>query len=154
MIQIMTNAKLMWGLFLLLGLSEGFSALRLPSLKVAQSRDVRLNLKKIRTRSSTTFSTLVENQSKPRLQSQLESDDTIVIADFNNNRGKDNFKKSSAEFFRVLSAWGKMLRGGQPRVLCVVDHGLAPSATTFNGIGVLFAGPNRTADDVIASVTR
>ena len=40
-------------------------------------------------------------------------------------------------------------------IICVVDHGLQPDVLDYQDLGlVVFAGPNHTADDVIAQATR
>jgi predicted phosphoribosyltransferase len=40
------------------------------------------------------------------------------------------------------------------RIVIVVDHGQDVGASVFEGAVVVFAGPKRTADDVIADTVR
>ena len=69
-----------------------------------------------------------------------------------------NFKTTSVAFLDQLCDWaagtGLASLISDPRVVVVVDHGLAPGACIYRGVGVVFAGARRTADDVIASAAR
>ena len=82
----------------------------------------------------------------------------ILFLDFNNIRGKSDFAHSHAEFLMKVSAWMKEYESENMVVICAVDH--ASKAETYalaefhNHLLVVFAGPNQTADDVIAEGTR
>ena len=78
----------------------------------------------------------------------------IVVVDFNNVRGKTGFRETSAAFLALIADWAEKT-GTSGRVVCVIDHGLRPNAALFRGgVVTAFAGPNRTADDVIASAAK
>ena len=101
------------------------------------------------------------NAPEPRLQQELRtggaSEETVVVVDFNNVRGKTGFRETSASFMQLLADWAKSTGGPAARVVCVVDHGVEPGAALHRGCDHLltaFAGPNRTADDVIATVAK
>lgn len=143
------------------------------------------------------------NAPEPGLQGELRGGRKVVVLDFNNLRGKANFKASSTGFMLKLAAWAratnlttaaaavavgpvvtnekKSVAIGEAaittnstttttassssissrhyqleesRVVVVVDHGLSASAHAFEGMAVVFAGPDRTADDVIAATAR
>jgi len=97
---------------------------------------------------------LTVNTVEPRLNQVLRNDEqAAAVLDFNNIRGKDNFKLSSVACLQRISAWvaATSLKG---RVLVVIDHGLEASAFEYQGLHLVFAGAGRTADDVIAALTR
>jgi len=97
---------------------------------------------------------LTANTVEPRLNQVLRGDEqAAAVLDFNNIRGKDNFKLSSVACLQRISAWvaATKLEG---RVVVVIDHGLEASAFEYQGLHLVFAGAGRTADDVIAALTR
>jgi hypothetical protein len=97
---------------------------------------------------------LTANTVEPRLNQVLRNDAlTAAVLDFNNIRGKDNFKLTSVACLQRLAAWAAAT-GLAGRVVVVVDHGLEPSAFEYQGLSLVFAGAGRTADDVIAALTR
>jgi hypothetical protein len=101
--------------------------------------------------------------SKASLESSIHSllkceTRVIIFVDANNVRGSEDFKLTNSDFLASLAFWrqstletvaattGSLLLD----VVCVLDHGSRPNSFQFRGIHIMFAGPNRTADDVIA----
>jgi hypothetical protein len=70
--------------------------------------------------------------------------------DANNVRGVDGFKLTTYDFLRFLTSWRRAIGVSRDSIVCVMDHGGRPTAFSLDGIILIFAGPNRTADDVIA----
>jgi predicted phosphodiesterase len=88
--------------------------------------------------------------------SALRRTQGAILVDVENVRGKSGFCLSHADVVTALARWGRVC-GLQGRLSLVVDHGSAPSAywlgnnsTTHVDLAILFAGPSRKADDVIA----
>ena len=102
---------------------------------------------------------VVQNLPEPKLQQQLRpggvAEKTLLLVDYNNVRGKTGFRETSAGFLARINAWAKAVPGAG-RVVVVIDHGLEPCATIFRDGSLItaFAGPNRTADDVIANAAQ
>jgi len=85
----------------------------------------------------------------------------VVLVDANNVRGMDGgFRLTNYDLLRALSVWqrsetttnnNKRSSAAAEMVLvCVMDHGTLPCISSYQGVNVVFAGPDRTADDVIA----
>ena len=74
----------------------------------------------------------------------------VILIDGDNVRGKTGFSWSNAHLVDLLSAHR---RGAQPPTspLVVFDHGLESDAHWSDGVGVLFAGAHRSADDALVS---
>ena len=74
-----------------------------------------------------------------------------VLVDADNVRGKGNFELSHAELIRAVALWGRQ-RGLDGRVVVGIDHGSSADAWYLRhlGLAVCFAGPDQTADDLIA----
>ena len=74
-----------------------------------------------------------------------------VLVDADNVRGKGNFELSHAELIRAVALWGRQ-RGLDGRVVVGIDHGSSADAWYLRhlGLAVCFAGPEQTADDLIA----
>ena len=76
----------------------------------------------------------------------------VLLVDVNNVRGATGFKCTTASFLEQLAQWAASA-GDAKRTIAVVDHGAAGGAFVYREMVVVFAGPNRTADDVIAHDT-
>lgn len=96
---------------------------------------------------------------------------TVLMVDANNVRGVDGFQLTTHDLIRSLASWRRSMLSsilpisptGEPSsasyshicslsILCMIDHGGQPNAFPLdeeNGITLVFAGPNRTADDVM-----
>ena len=76
----------------------------------------------------------------------------LLIVDANNVRGKNDFSWTYRDLMdRLQNQWSEHDNQDKKlHILCVVDHGCRPEAFTLNPqLSVVFAGPHRTADDVI-----
>jgi hypothetical protein len=76
------------------------------------------------------------------------------MVDANNVRGKEDFKMTNRDLLLTLKAWRD---SSYPNIniVCAIDHGSVPAIIPYEGLGLIeFAGPNRTADDVIAQSAR
>lgn len=89
-----------------------------------------------------------------RLNDQLTASAaySVVVVDGNNVRGLNGFRWSAPRLQELVRTWARAhkLEG---RVVIVWDHGACPCAFTADGVGLAFAGPRATADDVIATQT-
>ena len=67
-------------------------------------------------------------------------------------RGYHGFRWSSTRLEALVRAWARVhdLDG---RVVVVWDHGACSCAFAADGVGLAFAGPSATADDLIAAQT-
>mmetsp|Transcript_84426 Transcript_84426/g.168970 ORF Transcript_84426/g.168970 Transcript_84426/m.168970 type:complete len:494 (+) Transcript_84426:252-1733(+) len=73
----------------------------------------------------------------------------IIFVDCNNVRGVEpKFAETLASFITRLAVWTE-LAGLAGRVFCFIDHGLSTEAFRLGPLVVIFAGPGRTADDII-----
>eukprot|EP00547_Thalassionema_nitzschioides_P007703 CAMPEP_0194220700 /NCGR_PEP_ID=MMETSP0156-20130528/29040_1 /TAXON_ID=33649 /ORGANISM="Thalassionema nitzschioides, Strain L26-B" /LENGTH=437 /DNA_ID=CAMNT_0038950843 /DNA_START=137 /DNA_END=1450 /DNA_ORIENTATION=- len=79
----------------------------------------------------------------------------ILLVDFNNVRGKSDFALTNQDLLFQLEQWKNASSSiRRIQIVCVIDHGSRNFAYRFCNLGlVVFAGPNRTADDVIAKAT-
>jgi hypothetical protein len=92
----------------------------------------------------------------------------VLMVDANNVRGTEGFQLTTYDLIRVLASWRRSMisilskgkenssleqqphEPGMPiSILCMIDHGGRPNAVSLDGIMLVFAGPNRTADDVM-----
>lgn len=89
-----------------------------------------------------------------RLNEQLSAyaATACVLVDGNNVRGLNGFRWSAPRLHALVRAWARA-NGLEGRVVVVWDHGACPCAFAADGIGLAFAGPRATADDVIAAQT-
>lgn len=89
-----------------------------------------------------------------RLNDQLAASAaySCVVVDGNNVRGLNGFRWSAPRLQALVRAWARN-HEFEGRVVIVWDHGAAPGAFTADGVGLAFAGPRATADDVIAVQT-
>jgi hypothetical protein len=78
----------------------------------------------------------------------------VLLVDFNNVRGVDGFTHTSACFVALLSAWAMQCGLARGRVFCYIDHGTHFAVRPFGPLVLVFAGPNRTADDAIVADVR
>ena len=78
-----------------------------------------------------------------------------ILIDVENVRGKSGFALSHSELIQGLVRWSRVCQF-QGRLSLVVDHGSEPTALYLPdaSMAVLFAGPTRKADDVIAQDVR
>eukprot|EP00977_Amphora_coffeiformis_P010428 scaffold2438_cov167-Amphora_coffeaeformis.AAC.4 len=78
-----------------------------------------------------------------------------ILIDVENVRGKSGFALSHAQLIQGLVRWARVCQL-QGRLSLVVDHGSEATALYMNdaAMAVLFAGPTRKADDVIAQDVR
>jgi hypothetical protein len=74
-----------------------------------------------------------------------------ILIDVENVRGKSGFQLSHAAVIVALARWSRVC-GLQGRLSLVVDHGTEASSFWLANmdLAILFAGPSRKADDVIA----
>ena len=79
-----------------------------------------------------------------------ESPSTFVVVDGNNVRGKVNFRLSKMQLADLLGTWAAQ-HGLSDNVLVCWDHGQQSEAVVWRGVCHTFAGPRRSADDVIAT---
>jgi len=93
----------------------------------------------------------VRTRDQTRAQ-QYAADDGrgLILVDCNNVRGTPTeFELPLASFVVLLAMWTRGV-GLAGRVFCVVDHGQTTDAFLLGGcLVVVFAGPGRTADDII-----
>jgi hypothetical protein len=87
----------------------------------------------------------------------------ILLVESNNVRGKEDFQLTNSGLLKKLQWWRRQSfssdsnsnRTTRMNIVCVMDHGSQAGTFSYEGLGlVVFAGPNRTADDVIAQATR
>lgn len=100
-----------------------------------------------------------ERQTKNALESCIEisleaEKEVILVVDANNVRGKEDFKMTNRDLLVKLKAWRSNFYP-KLNIVCSIDHGSIPALFSYDGLGLVeFAGPNRTADDVIAQSAR
>jgi hypothetical protein len=100
-----------------------------------------------------------ERQFQNALESCLDTSlaaekEVILIVDSNNVRGKEDFKMTNRDLLVKLKAW-KSHCYPNLNIVCSIDHGSIPAVFSYDDLGLVeFAGPNRTADDVIAQSAR
>mmetsp|Transcript_13782 Transcript_13782/g.22859 ORF Transcript_13782/g.22859 Transcript_13782/m.22859 type:complete len:366 (+) Transcript_13782:173-1270(+) len=85
------------------------------------------------------------------LQVQLASlQNRVVLVDVENVRGKAGFRIHHGAVLAEFARWAREC-GIDGRILAVIDHGSNAAAYHLApfGMGLLFAGPSETADDVI-----
>lgn len=83
------------------------------------------------------------------LQNKLR-DTSVLIIDGDNVRGKTKFMLSKEELLLRVENW-LFMENMQGKVLVVYDHASKQSGYMLDsGLGVIFAGPDDCADDVIA----
>ena len=93
---------------------------------------------------------------------QQQGKDVVVVVDANNVRGKTTaeFEWTLAELLGRLRRWRHQFiknhtTNNRLDILCVVDHGTCAQVFDYHDLGMLvFAGPDQTADDVIAAATK
>jgi hypothetical protein len=97
----------------------------------------------------------------------------VLMVDANNVRGSEGFQLTTYDLIRVLASWRRSMisilskdnnndnsssldphetgksMSMSVSILCMMDHGGRPNAFSLDGIMLVFAGPNRTADDVM-----
>eukprot|EP00546_Thalassionema_frauenfeldii_P000872 CAMPEP_0178935920 /NCGR_PEP_ID=MMETSP0786-20121207/24840_1 /TAXON_ID=186022 /ORGANISM="Thalassionema frauenfeldii, Strain CCMP 1798" /LENGTH=394 /DNA_ID=CAMNT_0020614175 /DNA_START=126 /DNA_END=1307 /DNA_ORIENTATION=+ len=85
-----------------------------------------------------------------------EERSTYLLVDFNNVRGKSDFALTNHDLLFQLDKWKSSFSSQRKvQIICVIDHGAYPHAYQFGNLGlVIFAGPDRTADDIIVKATR
>lgn len=78
-----------------------------------------------------------------------------ILIDVENVRGKSGFALTHAQLIQGLIRWSRVCQL-QGRLSLVIDHGSEASALYLDDaqLSILFAGPNRKADDVIAQDVR
>lgn len=78
-------------------------------------------------------------------------DDAFVLVDVENVRGRSDFELTHVQLLARTAVWARE-HGSWGRVVAVVDHGLRASGHALwdGGVGVVFAGPEEKADDVLA----
>ena len=90
---------------------------------------------------------------------------TLLIVDTNNVRGKSDFALWNCDLLPLLTTLRKQYQPSteqeQPQsqqqllhIVYVMDHGCRPQVFDYDDGLIVFAGPHRTADDVIAQATR
>eukprot|EP00980_Cylindrotheca_fusiformis_P004679 scaffold992_cov116-Cylindrotheca_fusiformis.AAC.14 len=100
-----------------------------------------------------------ERQLGNALESCLETSlnagkEAILVVDANNVRGKEDFKMTNSDLLKKLRDWKSQCYPSL-NIVCCIDHGSLPAIFPYDGLGLVeFAGPNRTADDVIAQSAR
>lgn len=79
---------------------------------------------------------------------------TVLIVDSNNVRGKDDFATWNSDLLPRLTNLRRQYKDGF-QILYAMDHGCQPQVFKYRNDGlIVFAGPHRTADDVIAQACR
>ena len=73
---------------------------------------------------------------------------SVVLVDGNNVRGRVGFRWTKMQLAQLLSTWGSEY-GIEGRVVVAWDHGLESQALPWDGVAHVFAGPRRSADDLI-----
>ncbi|KAK3282483.1 hypothetical protein CYMTET_9782 [Cymbomonas tetramitiformis] len=77
----------------------------------------------------------------------------VIVVDVNNVRGVGTgFQWSEIKLLALVNRW-RRLEGSSASVVFVVDHGGSQLATLQDHTAVVFSGPGRTADDIIARDT-
>jgi predicted RNA-binding protein with PIN domain len=89
-------------------------------------------------------------QKKLKLDATTTDGTTILLVDSNNIRGSDGFKFTTEDLIKSLASWRRHTGMPTQNLVCVMDHGCRSNSFVYDGITLVFAGPNRTADDVIA----
>ena len=80
---------------------------------------------------------------------ELVNEDTVILVDGDNVRGKTAFKSSKESLAHDLDIWTNRV-GLSDRVCLMYDHGNEHEAFSYGALSVCFSGPGRSADDVIA----
>ena len=73
----------------------------------------------------------------------------FVVVDGNNVRGRINFRLSKVQLAVLLGSWAER-HGLRHRVVVCWDHAVRTEAFEWRGVCHAFAGPRRSADDLIA----
>ena len=96
-----------------------------------------------------------QNALESCLEASVEANkQVLLVVDANNVRGKQDFKMTNSELLCKLKSWRKSFFPSV-EIICAIDHGCQPAIYSYDGLGLVeFAGPNRTADDVIAQSAR
>uniref|UniRef100_A0A7S2A5X3 Uncharacterized protein n=1 Tax=Ditylum brightwellii TaxID=49249 RepID=A0A7S2A5X3_9STRA len=92
----------------------------------------------------------LESRIRVKVNNSPNGTGLFLIVDANNVRGVDDFKLTNHDLIRSLASWRRFLGMKRESIVCVIDHGCRPNAFSYDGITLVFAGPNRTADDAIA----
>jgi hypothetical protein len=81
---------------------------------------------------------------------------TLLIVDTNNVRGKDDFATWNSDLLPRLASLRHQYAtdAAQLHILYAMDHGSRPQVFDYEDGLIVFAGPHRTADDVIAQAVR
>ena len=79
----------------------------------------------------------------------------LVFLDGDNIRGKSGFLMGKEDLLKRATNWSKVMKNTQNLVL-IYDHGPQYAAHLLKeeGIAIIFSGPGRTADDVIAGAIK
>ena len=78
----------------------------------------------------------------------------FLIIDTNNVRGRSDFRLTNGHLINKLQRWRQSMFP-KLKILYMIDHGNQPQAFEYQGLGlVVFAGPKRSADDVIVNACR
>lgn len=82
---------------------------------------------------------------------QISAQPTAILIDGNNVRGRVNFRLSKLQLSSLVTAWAE-----EHKLHAYVcwDHGATSTALVWGGCCHAFAGPRRSADDVIADAVR
>lgn len=83
-----------------------------------------------------------------------QGNDAILLVDANNVRGKTDFEWTNHDLLQLLRAYKRSQKAGNLEIICVMDHGSRPQTFPYDFGLLVWAGPNQTADDVIAAATR
>ena len=89
-----------------------------------------------------------------RIGASLRRQQGVLMVDVENVRGTSGFAVSHLELLDQLQEWSTVCGlTGRGQVIMIVDHGADQYAywTTTGGLGIVFAGPHQTADDVMAN---
>ncbi len=78
---------------------------------------------------------------------------TILIVDSNNVRGKDDFKTWNCDLLQRLSSYRRDQKENL-HLIYAIDHGCRSQIFEYPDGLIVFAGPHRTADDIIVQATR
>ena len=81
---------------------------------------------------------------------ELVNEDTVILVDGDNVRGKTAFKSSKESLAHDLDIWTNRV-GLSDRVCLMYDHGNEHEAFSYGALSVCFSGPGRSAVDVIAA---
>jgi hypothetical protein len=132
----------------------------LPIILLKNSIRVPFSSTSISSGSNTNINTNTNTKKNNSLESCIDAsledgNEVVVLVDANNVRGKSDFKLWNCDLLYKLQLWRCQRQCPSVNVICFVDHGMQPDVFDYNDLGlVVFAGPNRTADDVIAQATR